>query len=276
LSFRKHRENRLETARLKQRTISPVEALDEIARLLAPLERGEVGALASPWAALEDNWMLQKLFEKRFDSRDVAASTLGGLGAGDDILRLPEKYPNGVGLKLLGIPTDPTAVLKGMESGRLKAVLLMENDVIEFSGEKFQLALAKVPLVILLTTHCTAGAELFPAVVPVRTYAEKDGTFVNAAGRLQRFRAAVEPADSTVSASSLFLSALAGRLGVEGLDYLDTASVFDAMAADIAVLSGLTFDSIPQTGRTLALETSCPAPFKNHKVDPNVVMGGPP
>jgi NADH-quinone oxidoreductase subunit G len=272
LSFRKHRENRLETGRMKQRSMNPAKILDEIAGLLAPLGRGEVGALASPWAALEDNWMLQKLFEKRFDPRDVAASILGGWDAGDDILRLPEKYPNGAGLKLLGIPTDPTSVLKGMESGRLKAVLLMENDVIEYGGEKFQLALAKVPLVILLTPHRTAGTELVSAVVPVRSHAEKDGTFVNAAGRLQRFRAAVEPADPTVSASSLFLSALAGRLGTEGLDYPDTASVFNALAGECKALSGLTFETLPSTGKPLAMETSCPAPFRNTPVDFNVVM----
>jgi predicted molibdopterin-dependent oxidoreductase YjgC len=235
------------------------------------LKGGEVAALASPWASLEDNWILKRIFQGRWDLRDLAASTLGGLGTGDDILRLPEKYPNASGLRLLDIPTDPSPVLKGMESGRLKAVILLENDVIELGGDRFQVALAKVPQVLLLTPHATAGTSLLPTVVPVRTHAEKDGTFVSAEGRLQRFRRAVEPPAEGILPSSLLLADLARRLGMDGFGFEDTPAVFDALAKEVPALRGTTFRGIPRHGVRLEGEFNAPPPFKNVRVDPNVV-----
>jgi NADH-quinone oxidoreductase subunit G len=271
LSFKRHRENRLEKARRRNQETPWLEAFEDAVRLLAPLERGSVAGFASPWASLEDNWMMKRLFEKRFDLRDLSAPALGGMGTCDDILRLSEKSPNSVGLKCLGLSTDPVSILKGVESGRIQALVMMENDPLDWGGEAFQKAVAKVPLSILLASHQTAGIRAVSLSLPVRTYAEKDGTFVNAAGFLQRFRRAVEPSDPSVPSSALLLSVLAGRLGVDGLEFKDEASVFDAMARDLPVLSGLTFDSIPLFGQKLGIHTTCPAPFKKIQVDPNVV-----
>ena len=118
------------------------------------------------------------------------------------MLRLPEKFPNGSGLKCLGPPTDPGSILKGVESGRIQALVMMENDPLDWGGEAFQKAIAKVPLTILLASHQTVGAKVVTAAIPVRTHAEKDGTFVNAEGFLQRFRRAVEPSDPSVPSSA--------------------------------------------------------------------------
>ena len=128
-----------------------------------------------------------------------------------------------------------------------------------------------MPFVILLSTHQTPGTHTASAVLPVRTHAEKDGTFVNASGWLQRFQKAVDPTDPTVLSSSLLLSSLAGKLGVEGLSFPDEISVFDAMAREISVLSGLTFASVSPFGKKLEIQTACPDPFKNIHPDPNVV-----
>jgi hypothetical protein len=258
---------------VKQSTVTVEEALRLLASDWKDLKGGDVAALASPWASLEDNGMLKRLFEKRWDKRDLAASTLGASGSGDDILRLSEKCPNIAGLDLLGIPTDPTSILKGMESGRLKAVLLMENDVVELAGDRFQDALAKVPHVFMLSTHATAGTVLAGSVIPVRTFAEKDGTFLSAGGRLQRFRRAVEPDESDIPESSMALAAFARALGQDGFDFEDPPAVFDLLATEIPALKGLTFSSIPKTGQVLDLGMAAPLPFKNKRVDPNVVPG---
>ena len=271
LGYNRHHENRMESSRFCDSTHPWKETLEKVGRLLAPLKKGEVAGFASPWASLEDNWMLQRLFEKRFDPENLVAPLPGGTGTGDDLLRLPEKYPNGSGLKCLGLSTDTAPLLKAMESGSIRALLVMENDPTEWGGERFLKAVAKVPFVIFLATHQTAGTQTASAVLPIRTHAEKDGTFVNGSGWLQRFRKAVEPTDPTLFSSSLLLSDLAGKLGVEGLSFSDEISVFDAMARELPVLSGLTFASISSFGRKLEIQTTCPDPFKNIHPDPNVV-----
>ncbi len=271
LGFKKNHENRLTQALVRRKPVTVAEALELISTKWKDLKGGEVAGLASPWASLEDNWMLKRLFEKRWDLRDLAGSHLGGQGTGDDILRLAEKYPNGEGLKLLGIPQDPGPVLKGMESGRLKALFLMENDLIELGGDRYQVALAKIPHVLLLSTHATAGTGMVPDLVPVRTHLEKDGTFLSAEGRLQRFRRAVDPENPDAPESSLFIAAFARKMGLEGFGFEDNPAVFNTMAKELPALKGLTFSGIPKNGVRLPGEYPAPPPFRNLRIDPNVV-----
>jgi NADH dehydrogenase/NADH:ubiquinone oxidoreductase subunit G len=106
---------------------------------------------------------------------------------------------------------------------------------------------------------------------PVRPFTEKSGTFVNASARLQRFRQAVEPENPEVIEASLWLCRLAKALGVEGMDFADTPSLFNAMAAEVDLLKGLTFNGIPPTGKVLGMAASAPEPFQGIKAQPNVL-----
>jgi NADH-quinone oxidoreductase subunit G len=276
LSFKKHHTHRILKARVRQETLPVEEALRVLGSEWKGLKGGEVAGLASPWASLEDNWILKRLFKTRWDERDLAASTLGSTGTGDDILRLGEKCPNTAGLRMLGISTDPTSILKGIESGRVKALVLLENDVVELAGDRFEAALSKVPHVLLLSTHATAGTVSAESVVPVRTHAEKNGTFVSAGGRLQRFRSSIEPEEADVPESSMALAAFARTMGQAGFEFTDPVAVFDLMASETPALKGLTFSSIPPVGQVLDLGLTAPPPFKNLNASPNVVPGAAP
>jgi len=271
LGFAKLREDRLEGARREGRPLPWAEAFAKAAETLRGYQRGEVAVFASPWASLEDNWMLQRLFQARFDPRDMAAPAPAAVGTCDDILRLSDKTPNATGLRWLGIPSDPTSILKGMESGRLKALVMMENDPIEWGGDHYQALLRRLPFRLLMTPYRTAGVDEATFTLPVRAFAEKDGTFLNAEGRLQRFRRAVDPSDATVRSSSMLLSSLAKREGAPELEFQSEAEVFDAMARERGDLDGLTFETIPATGKVLGLSTDAPPPFKRGGANPNVV-----
>jgi NADH dehydrogenase/NADH:ubiquinone oxidoreductase subunit G len=106
---------------------------------------------------------------------------------------------------------------------------------------------------------------------PVRTFIEKNGTFVNATSRLQRFRQAIEPESQDVIEASLWISRLAKALKLDGFDFPDTPSVFNAMAKEVAALQGMTFNSIPSTGVVLPLEPVAPEPFVGVRSQPNVL-----
>lgn len=271
LRFPRQREDRLEEARVGGEVFPWAEAFEKAVLALEKFQQGEVAVFASPWASIEDNYLLKRLFEKRFDLRDMAAPAPGAVGTCDDLLRLSDKTPNAAGLRWLGISTDPTAILKGIESGRLKALVMMENDPVEWGGDRYRDLLARLPFRLLLTTHRTAGVAEASIALPVRTFAEKDGTFLNAEGRLQRFRRAVEPRDPSVLSSAMFLSALALRVGEKSFAFDDEASVFDALAQETAALSGVTFATLPSTGKLLGVAQDAPAPFKKVFADPNVV-----
>src|SRR5581483_6253726 len=82
------------------------EGIAEVAKLLEGISPNEVAGIASPAGALEDNFLLKKLFEKKFNVKNLAAPFWGKEGEADDILKLADKMPNRQGLKLLGIDTE--------------------------------------------------------------------------------------------------------------------------------------------------------------------------
>lgn len=57
---------------------------------------------------------------------------------------------------------------------------------------------------------------------------------------------------------------------LEGFDFEDTPSVFNAMAKEIELLKGMTFNGIPSAGKILALPSLGPEPFQGVKAQPNV------
>lgn len=269
-SFNHYQENRAQEVRLGHGIRSLSEGIAEIARILEGLSPNEVAGIASPAGALEDNYLLKKLFEKKFNVKNLAAPFWGKEGQADDILKLADKMPNRQGLKLLGIDTEGKDLLSRIEKGEFKAVIMMHNNPYGQDEERAKKIYGKVKALIVLSVHKTKTAELASCLFPVRTFIEKNGTFVNATSRLQRFRQAFEPDNPDMVEASMWVSRLAKAMKVEGFDFHDTPSVFNAMAKEVPALKGLTFNSIPATGVVLDLPPVAPEPFKNVKAQPNV------
>jgi NADH-quinone oxidoreductase subunit G len=269
-SFDYYQENRLEEVRLGHSGSNLAEGIQTLAVLLAGLSPGEVAGIASPWASLEDNYPLQKLFKIRFDAKNLAAPLWAGKGDGDHLLKLPEKYPNEQGLRLLGISQGGKDFWDRMEKGAFKAVLVMNQNPYGQDGEKAERYYGKAKALVVLSVHRTATVEKAGMAFPVRPFTEKNGTFINATGRLQRFRQALEPENPDLVESSLWICRLAKALGLGGFDFGDTPSVFNAMAGEVDLLKGLTFNAIPAAGKVLDLEPLSPEPFQGVKAQPNV------
>ena len=270
-SFNHYNENRLIKVQGGSGSETLASAMTQLADLLSDIPRDEVAGIGSAWAGMEDNFILKKLFEKRFNVKNLAAPLWTKKGDSDNLLKLAEKYPNEQGLKLLGIPTEDAAFWEKMEKGAFKAVIVMNNNPFGQDEEKAKKLYSKVKHLIVLSVHKTATVHQAEWAFPTRPFTEKNGTFINATSRLQRFRQSVEPENPEVIESSLWLCLLAEALEVEGLDYHDTPSIFNAMAQEIEILKGLTFNSIPSTGTVLALAPISPEPFQGIKAQPNVL-----
>jgi NADH-quinone oxidoreductase subunit G len=270
-SFDYYQENRVEEIRLGHGTRELAEGIAEIAKLLEGLSPNEVAGIASPAGALEDNYLFKKLFEKRFNPKNLAAPFWGKEGQADDILKLADKMPNRQGLKLLGIDTEGTDLLARIEKGEFKMVIVMHNNPFGQDEERAKRVYGKVKALVVLSVHKTKTAELASCLFPVRTFIEKNGTFVNATSRLQRFRQAFEPENPNRVEGSMWVSRLAKALKLEGFGFADPTEVFNAMAKEVPALKGLTFNAIPSQGVVLDLPPVAPEPFKNVKAQPNVM-----
>ena len=96
-------------------------------------------------------------------------------------------------------------------------------------------------------------AALADIQLPAAVYAEKEGTFTNIQGRVQRFQAAVPPIGASLPDLDI-LSRLALELGVS-LSGTNAAAVFGEIAQTVAAFTGMTWQSVGTTGQLLMPES---------------------
>ena len=142
-----------------------------------------------------------------FNVLHTAAGRVGGL----DLGLLPG--PNG---------RDVAGILAGAEKGQIDFVYLLGADEIEMKrlGKAF---------VVYQGHHGDAGADRADVVLPGAAYTEKDATYVNTEGRVQRGRRAVFPPGEAREDWAI-LRALSGALA-KPLPYDDLGAVRRALIA---------------------------------------------
>ena len=90
---------------------------------------------------------------------------------------------------------DTKGILEAAASGKLKALYLMGVDVIAKypDQELARRALNKVPFLLVQDVFAGESGEQADVFLPSCSYIEKDGSFTNIEGRVQRFKKAIEP-----------------------------------------------------------------------------------
>ena len=131
---------------------------------------------------------------------------------GDDILRKDDVTPNTLGCEILGISpsksgTNLNAIFNGIKQKKIKAVYLIDDDIIS-ADQELENIFAELDLFIVHSTNFNRTTSLADIVFPSATYAEKNGTFVNFQGRVQRIRPAVAALDIDRAIDGLSMSRL--------------------------------------------------------------------
>ena len=112
-------------------------------------------------------------------------------GSSDDFLIKSDKNPNTLGATLLGLigPNAPDAaqILDDALDGNLDVVWVFGHDMTKLFGEEMVRQVSeKVPLFVYSGTNENPTVPFAHWVLPSAAYVEKDGTFVNCHGRIQR------------------------------------------------------------------------------------------
>jgi NADH-quinone oxidoreductase subunit G len=226
-------------------------ALDAAAaRLRGVRERfggAALGGVASAQASNEDLFV----FRRFLDALGAGASALAvRRGEADRLLIKAEKGPNGAGARALGFG-DPADLVAGVRSGSLRGLVVMGHDLAA-SGALEVSELAPLEALVLLALRHGELERAAHVVLPVRHAAEKAGTYVNHAGRVQRTWPALEPAFEALADGEL-LTRLAARLGLPGFDGgFEPAEVFGALARELPAFAGLSLDGLPAEGAALS------------------------
>jgi NADH-quinone oxidoreductase subunit G len=197
-------------------------------------------------------------------SRPVA-SVLGHVAhaAGCRILPTPQA-PNELGCQAAGLGTHtPEQALEAVEAGTVRAVVLLGADPVGTwpGGARWRGLLERAFFALQVTPFQTGSTGWATTIVPSAMALEKEGTFTNLEGLVQRLRPAVQP-----PAGVLDGVALAGELGRRlGLDLPDQApTAFRDMAERRSAFEGMSWHEIGERGARSAAPaaggTAPPAP----------------
>ncbi len=235
---------------------------DDITRILRERGPGAIGVIASARLTNEEGFLVRQLFGEglgipHIDYRVRRSQEPGGDVPEDHLLRRTDKYPNSVGMRMLGLLPKSQGMgteemLSAASEGRLAALFVFEEDVaVALSGE-FPVAnsLKKLDLLVTEDLFLTATAKLAHVVLPGLSFFEKEGTFTNFAGRVQRLHPALEPFGYAIPLVE-FLQRLARRLELP-LTKGNTEAVWNEIARSVSACAGVTHESIDGLGMPLA------------------------
>lgn len=153
-------------------------------------KKSKILFIASPYSTLEDNYAFKKFAKEVFGSSDIAYIPNIDENFGDELLRKNDRTPNSTGLERMGIKPLGDNEMKGITSGKFKAVYAINEDITRAEALKPHLKGVDVYIYHLNTVNefALANAEV---IFPESTYAEINGTFMNFEGRIQRIKPAV-------------------------------------------------------------------------------------
>jgi len=219
-----------------------------------------VAVIASGQLTNEELFLIREVLRDGLGAR-VGTVVPEAPGSSDDFLIKADKNPNTAGATLLGLggAEAPTAseIVDQAISGGLDVLWVFGHDLVELFGEEKARALAdRVDLLVFSGTNENATADLAHWVLPSAAYVEKDGTFVNCLGRVQRVGLAFPPLADSREDWSVLLD-LAARTG-QPCEAQTPEAIFDRLAAAEATFEGLSYSTVGGLGAAVNPKQASP------------------
>lgn len=229
LDYRRIHDSRVLTARVRGKKSSFDDALEKAAAVLSGVDPDRLGVVLSAQHSNEDNFALLRLARDYLGTGHLYVSGRAQ-GLGDAVLKHADKNPNTAGVTALCTSTPPksfTELAKDIHEGRITHVLALGS--YSSDAEKTD-ALGKLQGMVTLATHEGPLAKHATAVLPASSWAECDGTFVNAKGMPQESEKAISPRGESLPAWQL-AAMLAEALGLP-MAWTKLSQVRKAMAPE--------------------------------------------
>ncbi len=217
------------------------EAIAAAASGLKSFRKSEIAAIGSASATNEENYLFRRFAVEVLGTKNIDFIRRQSPELEDDILIRGDRTPNSRGAEELGIAPregglNLAGIVRGIEEGSIKALYSLDADLA--SGIPSAI-LSKLELLVLHAFVENESSRLADIVFPSATYAEKNGTFTNFQGRVQRIRPSVAVLEVDRSLDGFAMSRL-DRFGTQ-FDRWARGTKRDARTAwkVIAALAGL-------------------------------------
>jgi NADH-quinone oxidoreductase subunit G len=210
-----------------------------------------VGVLVAPQGTNEDCYLLARLTSEAFNAASVVLYP-GEPGYEDNLLLRADKNPNTRGAQEMGLPTPATAgrlaaLAEAIDQGTIQVLYVIDTDLQTAFGADTATQLAtRLDCLIVQSSHMRPGYAQAHVLLPSTTYAERDGTFTNFQGRVQRINAAIRPLGEALPAWQIY-TRLAQGLG-QAWPYASAEAVLADIACTIPGYNGLSYAKIGDLG----------------------------
>lgn len=225
---------------------------DSLRKVLATEGPRAIAVLISPGMSNEELFRARRLFRDHLRIENSSSSVPDGTPVySDDFLITADKNPNTRGAAaLFAGDSGCLELLRECAAGRIRFLYIFQHDLTR--GYEFQLvreSLGKVDCVVFQGSWDQPTAGLAGIQLPAAVYGEKEGSFTNVQGRIQRFHPAVPPIGQSLPDLEI-LSRLASELGVP-VSSTSAEEVFDEIGRSVEPFSGMTWRSLGRTGQLL-------------------------
>ncbi len=196
---------------------------EALRRIVQAHGEGAVGCVVSSRHTNEELYLVRRFFLDilRTPHLDYRVRPVQGEetdASEDGILRRTDKTPNSRGARDLAVLPGPGGLdVRGMiaaaQAGRLRALFVFEEDLVrELPDLPVREALRRLDLLVVSALAPNETTALAHAVLPALGFAEKEGSFTNFQGRIQKIRQALLPPGACRNLAEI-LRDLARRLG---------------------------------------------------------------
>jgi NADH-quinone oxidoreductase subunit G len=207
--------------------------------------------LASPQHTNEEIFLVKRIFQDTLKWKNIAFRAPLGDGFEDEFLIKKDKNPNTSGAgQILNLPKESeniSGIIEKAKRGELEGLFISHHDIETLYGaETLRLIRQKVKTIVYEGPNENATSLAADFVCPSASYAEKEGTFTNLDGRVQRIRKAFEPLGQSRPAWQIFL-----ELGVHlGMHFTceNPERIFSELAKDNEAFRDLDYRKIGQQG----------------------------
>jgi NADH-quinone oxidoreductase subunit G len=259
------------------------EALARAVSELHAFRKGEIAAIGSAYATNEDNYVFARFASGVLGTKNIDFMRHENLALEDDILILGDRTPNSLGAQEVGIrPKEGgmsfDAIITAIKNGQIKALFVIDDDIA--ADAAVARAMAKLEFLVVASSNENAITRLADVVFPSSTFAEKNGTFTNVNGMVQRIRPSVATLEQDRTLDGFATSRLdkfgahndrwtkgikrdaratwriiAGIASVMGVKYKYNTSedVFNDIASSVDAFRGLSYMKLGSKGMPLKL-----------------------
>jgi NADH-quinone oxidoreductase subunit G len=222
---------------------------------------GKVAGIATARLTNEELFLFKKYIVEGLGS-DMVDFRVDGSWADvekqvDALLLRADKNPNTRGAEAIGLKgeKDVQEILQAAADGEVGALYIVGAERLAAAGlsDAVKAARESVEYIVMHASSECDILELADALLPSSTYAEKEGTFTNYQGRVQKISRAI-PAVGNSRPDFDILTGLLVEAGQADFASADVAKVFNLMAAEVEPFAGLTYEDIPGEGALIGAQ----------------------